>query len=139
MLGLITRGYQLFLCCSEMLAEGNWNGFYTRAKGLLETICAAAWALHNVERLPSLVRQEQVVPGKMLNAGRSKGPYLNELCRELNTLRAVLLSFVAELREFVSLKEHSIRAGTVMAELRPRWRIGLPPHLDFWRCERCVP
>jgi hypothetical protein len=162
MLGLIARGYQLSLCCIEMLAEGNWNGFYAGARGLLETICAASWALQNIERLPSLVRQEQVKPGNMLNAGYSKWPYLKELYselsavvhpardghllsfnsgeleetsittsfsmsfsdyffnRKLNTLRTLLLRFVAEIRELVSLKEGSIRAGTVMAELRPK-------------------
>lgn len=86
MLGLIARGYQLSLCCVEMIAEGNWNGFYAGARGLLEAVCAAAWALQNAERLPSLVRQEQVKPGKMLNAGYSKWPYLKELYSEFSAV-----------------------------------------------------
>jgi hypothetical protein len=85
-LGLIARGYQLSLCCIEMLAEGNWNGFYASARSLLETVCAAAWTLQNVERLPSLVRQEQVKPGKMLNAGYSKWPCLKELYGEFSAI-----------------------------------------------------
>jgi hypothetical protein len=161
-LGLIARGYQLSLCCIEMLAEGNWNGFYAGARGLLEATCAATWALQNVERLPSLVRQEKVKPGKMLNAGYSKWPYMKELYselsaivhpardghlldfdsgvlegnglmtsfsmsfsnsffnRKLDTLRTLLIRYVAEIDELANLKEDSIRVGKVMAELRPR-------------------
>lgn len=69
-----------------MLAAGNWNGFYAGARGLLETICSATWALQNVERLPSFVRQEQIKPEKMLNAGYSKWPYLKELYSELSAI-----------------------------------------------------
>ena len=161
-LGLIARGCQSSLCCIEMLAEGNWNGFHASARGLLETVCAAAWTLQNVERLPSLVRQEQVKPGKMLNAGYSKRPCPKELYgefsaivhpprdghllsfnsdalerngiivsfsmslsdslfkRHIKALRVLLLRFVMGIRELANLKEHSIRTGNVMAELRPR-------------------
>jgi hypothetical protein len=85
-LGLIARGYQLSLCCIEMLAHGNWNGFYAGARGLLEAICAASWVLENVKRLPSLVRQEPVKAGKMLNAGYAKWPDLKGVYGDLSAI-----------------------------------------------------
>jgi len=85
-LGLIARGYQLSICCIEMLAQRNWNGFYAGARGLLEAICAASWALENVERLPSLVRQEPVKIGKILNAGYAKWPDLKGVYSDLSAV-----------------------------------------------------
>lgn len=85
-LGLIARGYQLSLCCIEMLAQGNWNGFYAGARGLLEAICAVSWSLENVMRLPSLVRQEPVKVGKMLNSGYAKWPDLKGVYSDLSAI-----------------------------------------------------
>ena len=28
LLGIVSRSYQLMLCCVEQIAAGNWNGFY---------------------------------------------------------------------------------------------------------------
>lgn len=86
MLGLIARGYQLSICCIEMLAQGNWNGFYAGARGLLEAVCAVSWALENVKRLPSLVRQEPAKVGKMLNAGYVRWPDLKGVYTELSAI-----------------------------------------------------
>ena len=40
--------------------------------------------------------------------------------RNINALRVLLLRFGMGLRELANLKEHSIRTGNVMAELRQR-------------------
>jgi hypothetical protein len=85
-LGLIARGYQLSICCIEMLVQRNWNGFYAGARGLLEAVCTASWALENVERLPSLVRQEPVKIGKISNAGYAKWPDLKGVYSELSAI-----------------------------------------------------
>jgi hypothetical protein len=85
-LGLIARGCQLSICCIEMLAQRNWSGFYAGARGLLEAVCAASWALENVERFPSLVRQEPVKIGKKLNADYAKWPDLKGIYSELSAI-----------------------------------------------------
>jgi hypothetical protein len=85
-LGLIARGYQLSLCCIEMLAQSNWNGFYAGARGLLEATCAASWALEDTKMLPNLVRQEPVNVGKMLNAGYAKWPDLKGVYSDLSAI-----------------------------------------------------
>lgn len=74
LLGIVSRSYQLMLCCIEQIAGGNWNGFYACARGLTETLCSIVWASDIPERLPELVRIQKLNNGKMLNAGYRKYP-----------------------------------------------------------------
>jgi hypothetical protein len=57
-LGIISRCYQLMLCCVDQLSGGNWNGFYVAARGLIETLCSIIWVNENHIRLPSLVQKD---------------------------------------------------------------------------------
>ena len=41
-LGLMTRGYQLMICCTEQLVNRNFNGFYKSFRGLVELLSPSA-------------------------------------------------------------------------------------------------
>ena len=83
-LGLISRAYQLSICCTEMLASKNWNGFYAGARGLAEAVAAVAWSHHKVERLPLLVREGPIVIGRVLSAGYARHPELKKMYRNMS-------------------------------------------------------
>ena len=84
LLGFISRAYQLSICCTEMLAGKNWNGFYAGARGLAEAVAAVAWSLQKVARLPLLVREEPIAIGKVMNPGYAKHPELKEMYRNMS-------------------------------------------------------
>jgi len=83
-LGLLARAYQLSVCCVEMLAAKNWNGFYAGARGLGEAVAAVAWTLQKPDRLPTLVRFGPVSVGKFLNAGYARHPDLKALYADMS-------------------------------------------------------
>ena len=74
LLGIVSRSYQLMLCCTEQIAGGNWNGFYAAARGLAETLGSIAWASESPDRLTALVRTDQLRNKALLDAGRRKIP-----------------------------------------------------------------
>jgi hypothetical protein len=74
LLGIVSRSYQLMLCCVEQIARGNWNGFYAAARGLAETLGSVAWACENPERLTALVGTDQLRNKALLDAARRKHP-----------------------------------------------------------------
>ena len=84
LLGLVSRAYQLSLCCIEMLAGKNWNGFYAGARGLAEAVAALAWALEKVERLPLLVREDPIVIGRIMGACYRRHPELKAMYRGMS-------------------------------------------------------
>lgn len=85
-LGIVSRSYQLMLCCIDQIAGGNWNGFYASARGLAETLCSIAWASEAPDRLVALVSSEQRDAGKMLNAGYQRHPGLKQMYRFLSSI-----------------------------------------------------
>jgi hypothetical protein len=85
-LGIVSRSYQLMLCCIDQLAGGNWNGFYAAARGLVETLCAVVWVRQAPERLVALVRTDQLSIVKMVNAGGRKYPDVKGVYAELSAI-----------------------------------------------------
>ena len=83
-LGLLARAYQLSVCCVEMLAAKNRNGFYAGARGLAEAIAAVAWTLQKPDRLPTLVRFGPISVGRVLNAGYARHPDLKALYADMS-------------------------------------------------------
>ena len=86
LLGIISRSYQLMLCCIEQLASGNWNGFYAAARGLIETLGSIVWASKGPDRLTALVRDNQNRSKKMRDAARQKYPELGETYSSLSNI-----------------------------------------------------
>jgi hypothetical protein len=78
LLGIISRSYQLMLCCIEQIAGGNWNGFYAAARGLAETLGSIVWASESPERLTALVRTDELRNKALLDAARRKYPGFSE-------------------------------------------------------------
>ena len=74
LLGIVSRSYQLMLCCIEQIAAGNWNGFYAAARGLAETLGSVAWASESPERLNALVGTDELRNKALLDAARKKYP-----------------------------------------------------------------
>jgi hypothetical protein len=74
LLGIVSRSYQLMLCCIEQIAGGNWNGFYAAARGLAETLGSIVWASESPERLTALVRTDELRNKALLDAARRKCP-----------------------------------------------------------------
>ena len=74
LLGIVSRSYQLMLCCVEQIAAGNWNGFYAAARGLAETLGSVAWAGESPERLNALVGTDELRNKALLDAARKKYP-----------------------------------------------------------------
>ena len=72
LLGIVSRSYQLMLCCIEQIVGGNWNGFYAAARGLAETLGSIVWASENSERLTALVRTDELRNKALLDAARRK-------------------------------------------------------------------
>jgi hypothetical protein len=85
-LGILSRSYQLMLCCIDQLAGGNWNGFYAAARGLVETLCSVVWAREAPERLVALVRTDQLKIGRMVSAGGRKYPDVKDVYAELSAI-----------------------------------------------------
>jgi hypothetical protein len=85
-LGMISRTYQLLLCCVDQLAAKNWNGFYACGRGLAETLCALVWANENPERLPTLVQTDGPSIGKIVNAGYRRYPDLRHTYARLSAI-----------------------------------------------------
>jgi hypothetical protein len=85
-LGIVSRSYQLMLCCIDQIAGGNWNGFYAAARGLVETLCSVAWVNECSDRLLALVRTEKLSIGRMLNAGYRKYPEIKEAYSHLSSI-----------------------------------------------------
>ena len=83
-LGMLARAYQLSVCCVEMLAAKNLNGFYAGARGLAEAVAAVAWTLQKPDRLPTLVRFGPIGVGKVLNAGYARHPNLKALYTDMS-------------------------------------------------------
>jgi hypothetical protein len=74
LLGIVSRSYQLMLCCVEQIAAGNWNGFYAAARGLAETLSSVAWAGESPERLNALVGTDELRNKALLDTARKKYP-----------------------------------------------------------------
>ena len=74
LLGIISRSYQLMLCCIEQIASGNWNGFYAAARGLAETLGSIVWASESPDRLTALVRTDELRNKALLDAARRRYP-----------------------------------------------------------------
>jgi hypothetical protein len=74
LLGIVSRSYQLMLCCLEQIAAGNWNGFYAAARGLAETLGSVAWASESPERLNALVGTDELRNKALLDTARKKYP-----------------------------------------------------------------
>jgi len=74
LLGIVSRSYQLMLCCVEQIAAGNWNGFYAAARGLAETLGSVAWASESPERLNTLVGTDELRNKALLDTARKKYP-----------------------------------------------------------------
>lgn len=85
-LGIVSRSYQLMLCCIDQLAGGNRNGFYAAARGLVETLCCVVWVGETPERLVTLVRTDRLKIGKMANAGVRKYPDVKGVYAELSAI-----------------------------------------------------
>ena len=86
LLGIISRSYQLMLCCTEQIAGGNWNGFYAAARGLAETLGSIAWACESPDRLTALVRTDQLRNKALLDAGRRKYPDFGDTYAALSSI-----------------------------------------------------
>lgn len=86
LLGIVSRSYQLMLCCIEQIVGGNWNGFYACARGLAETLGSIAWVSENPERLTALVRTDQLRIKALLDAGRRKHPNFGETYSALSSI-----------------------------------------------------
>jgi hypothetical protein len=84
--GIVSRSYQLMLCCIEQIASGNWNGFYAAARGLVETLGSIVWVSENPERLTALVRNDQLRIKALLDAGRRKYPELGVTYSSLSSI-----------------------------------------------------
>jgi hypothetical protein len=78
-LGLMARAYQLMICSTEQLANRNFNGFYASFRALVETLCAVVWATAKPGRISSLVQENPISIGKILNAGYHKYPDLKHI------------------------------------------------------------
>jgi hypothetical protein len=74
LLGIVSRSYQLMLCCVEQIAAGNWNGFYAAARGLAETLGSVTWVGESPERLNALVRTDELRNKALLDTARKKYP-----------------------------------------------------------------
>lgn len=83
-LGVISRSYQLMICSINQVSDGNWNGYYTSTRGLIETLCSLVWLNDNPARLPNLVQMESANIGSMLNAGYEKYPDIEESYKYLS-------------------------------------------------------
>jgi hypothetical protein len=86
LLGIVSRSYQLMLCCIEQIAGGNWNGFYAAARGLAETLGSVAWASESPERLTALVRTDQLRTKALLDAARRKHPGFDDTYSTLSNI-----------------------------------------------------
>jgi hypothetical protein len=86
LLGIVSRSYQLMLCCIEQIAGGNWNGFYAAARGLAETLGSIAWVSESPERLTALVRSDQLRLKALLDAGRRKYPDFSDTYSALSSI-----------------------------------------------------
>jgi len=85
-LGIVSRSYQLMLCCIDQIADGNWNGFYAAARGLVETLFSIVWVSAIPERLVELVRTQEPSFGKMKNAGCRRYSELKETYGRLSSI-----------------------------------------------------
>jgi hypothetical protein len=86
LLGIVSRSYQLMLCCIEQIAGGNWNGFYAAARGLAETLGSIAWVSESPERLTALIRSDQLRLKALLDAGRRKYPDFGDTYSALSSI-----------------------------------------------------
>jgi hypothetical protein len=84
LLGIVSRSYQLMLCCIEQIAGGNWNGFYAAARGLAETLGSIVWASESPERLTALVRTDKLRNKALLDAARGKYPSFGDMYSTLS-------------------------------------------------------
>ncbi len=78
-LGIISRSYQLMLCCIDQVVAKNMNGFYIAARGLVETLCSIIWVNENPERLINLVQFRGLKIGRIMNVGYKKCSELKDI------------------------------------------------------------
>jgi hypothetical protein len=77
-IGLVRRTHELLRAALDSAIAGNLFGWSASFRGVIETIGAAAWVAESPARVVELVRQQNVSPGKLVDAAARVFPGLKD-------------------------------------------------------------